>query len=88
MITVGRLCTKISGRDAGKKAVVLLIIDNNYALIDGETRRKKCNITHLEPMQQMLDIQENASHEQVKEAFRNIGITLKDKRKSAKPSDL
>ena len=35
MLEVGRLCIKLAGRDAGKKAVVVENIDSNFVLIDG-----------------------------------------------------
>ena len=41
MIDVGRVCVKIAGRDAGKKAVVVEKIDSNFVLIDGQTRRRR-----------------------------------------------
>jgi len=48
MIEVGRLCYKIAGREAGKPCIIIDIIDDNYVLIDGLVRRKRCNINHLE----------------------------------------
>ena len=50
MFEIGRLCVKIAGRDAGLKCLVVEVIDDNYVLIDGQTRRRKCNIKHLEPV--------------------------------------
>ena len=50
MLTVGRLCIKIAGRDAGKQCVIVDVLDHNKVLIDGLTRRRPCNILHLEPM--------------------------------------
>jgi large subunit ribosomal protein L14e len=32
---VGRICVKLSGREAGKKCVVLDIVDKNFALVTG-----------------------------------------------------
>jgi large subunit ribosomal protein L14e len=73
MIDIGRLCVKIAGRDAGLKCVVVDIIDDNFVLIDGETRRRKCNILHIEPLDKVLDIKKGASHEQVAKAFETAG---------------
>jgi large subunit ribosomal protein L14e len=73
MIEIGRLCVKIAGRDAGLKCVVVDIIDDNFVLIDGETRRRKCNILHIEPLDKVLDIKKGASHEQVAKAFEAAG---------------
>jgi len=81
MITTGRVCVKTRGRDSGKKAVVVSILDKNNVLIDGEVRRKKCSIAHLEPISKTLNIKENASREEVKEAFKSeLGMELEDKK--------
>lgn len=84
MIEVGRLCVKIAGRDARMKCVVVDIIDKSYVLIDGETRRKKCNAAHLEPTQQVLKIERNASHEEVVSALKEIGIAITEKKPKSK----
>lgn len=88
MIEVGRICVKIAGRDAGKKAVVTDVLDKNYVMIDGEVRRKKCNIMHLEPLKETVKIKKGASAEEVKKALKEIGIEListKPKSKTEKP---
>ena len=84
MIEVGRLCVKIAGRDARKKCVVIDVIDKNFVMIDGQTRRKRCNIKHLIPLQKKIDIPKNASHEEVVSAFKKLGIEIKEKVKEKK----
>jgi len=81
MFRVGRVCVKIAGRDAGKKCVILKHLEGKYYLIDGETRRRKCNTLHLEPLDEVLDIKENASHEEVMNA---LGLTPKENKKRNK----
>lgn len=88
MIEVGRLVTKIAGRDAGCRAVIIDILDDKFVLIDGETRRRKCNILHIEPLNQVIKIEKNASHEEVAKAMKEIGIEArqtKPKLKTEKP---
>ena len=88
MFEIGRLCVKIAGRDAGKKCVVIDVLKENYVLIDGLTRRRKCNITHLEPLKEKIDLKKNASAEDVKKAFKKLGMEIiakKPKKSSAKP---
>ena len=80
MIEIGRICVKIAGRDSGKKCVIVEILDDRYALIDGETRRRKCNVFHLEPLDQKIEIAESASHEDVISAFKEIGIEIAEKK--------
>jgi len=85
MLTIGRLCMKTCGRDAGKKCVIVDILDNNLVLIDGATRRRKCNILHLEPLTQELDIKKGASHEEVVKVFKELKLEFwESKPKEAK----
>ncbi|MBW2976684.1 50S ribosomal protein L14e [Candidatus Woesearchaeota archaeon] len=88
MIEIGRLCIKTAGRDAGLKCVVVDILDNRFVLIDGETRRRKCNILHLEPLEQTVKIKKKCSHEEVSKALKAIGIIAREtkpKQKTEKP---
>lgn len=66
---------KIAGRDAGKKCVVIEINDN-MALVDGQTRRRKCNLKHLEPLNEVLKIKKGASTTEVIEAFKTLKIDI------------
>lgn len=88
MIQIGRICVKIAGRDAGKKCVILDILDDNYVLIDGETRRRKCNIMHLEPLSENVEVNKNAPHNDVAKAFEKLGLKAREtkpKEKKEKP---
>lgn len=80
MIEVGRLCVKIAGRDAGKKCVVVDLIDDNYVMIDGETRRRKCNVKHLEPLKEVIKIKKGADRAVVASEFKRLGIELAEKK--------
>lgn len=74
MMEVGRICMKIAGRDANNMCVVVELLDNNYVLIDGETRRKKCNIKHLEPTKKVIKLKSGASRSEVKKSFQDLGL--------------
>ncbi len=76
MFEVGRQCIKIAGRDAGKRCVIIDVLDNNFVLIDGETRRRKCNVKHLEPLNNVVKIRKSASHENVAEEFNKLGFGI------------
>ncbi|MBS3143735.1 50S ribosomal protein L14e [Candidatus Woesearchaeota archaeon] len=73
---MGQLCVKIAGRESGKKCVIVDRIDSNYVLIDGNVRRKKCNITHLEILNQKLDVKKGASTSEVHKAMEKAGIKV------------
>ncbi|MEA1905171.1 MAG: 50S ribosomal protein L14e, partial [Candidatus Hadarchaeota archaeon] len=67
---VGQVCVKLAGREAGKKCVVVDVVDENYVLVSGpEVKRRRCNIGHLEPLEQKLEVKKGASDEDVKRAL-------------------
>ena len=74
MIEIGRLCVKIAGRDAGKKGVIIDVLDDRYVLLDGEVRRRRCNILHLEPLSQAVKLEKDATHGDVIRAMKDLGI--------------
>ena len=84
MIEIGRLCVKIAGRDAGLKCIVVDILKDKFVLIDGETRRRKCNILHLEPLKNVIKISKNASHEEVEKEFEKLGLKARKSKPKAK----
>ena len=94
MIEIGRLCVKIAGRDAGKSCVIVEVVDDNFVVVDGQVKRKRCNIDHLEPLQHKLPIASGASHEAVVDALKAVGIDViveekrirKPKASKAKPA--
>lgn len=56
-IEVGRICMKISGREAGEKCVIVEIIDDKFVEIVGSAvKNRRCNIKHLEPLEQVMEI--------------------------------
>jgi large subunit ribosomal protein L14e len=81
MIEIGRLIVKLAGRDAGQKGVIVEILDNNYVLIDGQVRRRKCNILHIEPLNKKIKINDKATHEEVIKALKEEKIEIKEKKK-------
>ena len=89
MYQIGRLCVKIAGRDARKKCLVIEILDDNFVMIDGQTRRKKCNVKHLEPLDKILKIKKSASHKEVVDALKEekiIVVDPKTKPKTQRPT--
>ncbi len=83
---IGRLCMKTTGRDAGKTCVVIDSIDAHFVMIDGETRRRKCNVMHLVPMPQTVNVKKGASHDEVAKALKAVGVeTRMTKPKKAAP---
>lgn len=91
MYEIGRLCVKIAGRDASKKCLIVDVLDSVFVLVDGQTRRRKCNILHIEPLDRVIKIKKGASHSDVVEALKKEGIEVvetKPKEKKEKPKRL
>jgi large subunit ribosomal protein L14e len=85
-IEVGRICIKTYGREAGKKCVIVDVIDKNFVLITGpkginKVKRRKANVNHLEPTQEKLEIKRDAADEEIVEALKSAG-KLEDMAKS------
>ena len=69
-IEVGRICVKLSGRETGRKCVIVDVIDKNFVLISGPqkitgVRRRRTNVKHLEPTTETLEIRKGASDDDV-----------------------
>lgn len=91
MIEIGRICLKLAGRDAGRECIIVNVLDDKYVLIDGNVRRRKCNILHLEPTSKKIEIKKGASHEDVKKEFSKLKIPVwetKPKEKGEKPKKI
>ncbi|MFA5365279.1 MAG: 50S ribosomal protein L14e [Candidatus Bathyarchaeia archaeon] len=89
-IEIGRICVKVAGRETGKKCVVVDLIDKTFILITGpkavtDVKRRRTNITHVEPTQDLVEIKRGANDEEITEALKNAGL-LEGMCKSAKPS--
>jgi len=56
-IEVGRICVKTAGREAGEKCVIVEVIDDKFVEVIGTSvKNRKCNIKHLEPLEQAIEI--------------------------------
>lgn len=67
---IGRVCVKTSGRDAGKRCVIVDLMDKNFALVTGPKqvsgiRRRRVNVNHLTPLEEKIAIEKGATDEQV-----------------------
>jgi len=70
VMNVGRVCTKLTGREAGEVCVIVDVLDKTYVMVTGPgVRRRRCNIDHLEPHKTVLPIKKGASDEDVAQAL-------------------
>ena len=77
-IEVGRVCVKVSGREAGRKCIILDVMDKSFLLVTGPKKvtgikRRRVNVNHIEPLQDKLDIKRGASDDEVADALKAAG---------------
>jgi large subunit ribosomal protein L14e len=73
-VDIGRVCVKLLGREAGKKCIVVDIVDKNFVLITGPkqlngVKRRRVNISHIEPTERRADIKRGESDEELMKAL-------------------
>jgi len=65
-IDVGRVCMKTQGREKGNKCVIIDVIDRNFVVVTGpEVKRRRVNMDHLMALDEIVEIQRNATDEEV-----------------------
>jgi len=89
-IEVGRVCVKLLGREAGKKCVVVDVVDKNFVLVTGPksvtgVRRRRTNVDHLEPTTEQVELKKGAPDDDVEKALTK-GKKTKFMKESALPA--
>jgi large subunit ribosomal protein L14e len=79
-IEVGKICVKVTGREAGRKCVIVDVIDKNFVLVTGPkevtgVKRRRVNVDHIEPTKDGIDIAKGANDEDVAKALEAAGKT-------------
>ncbi len=79
VIEVGRVCVKLMGREAGRKCVIVDIVDDNFVVVTGPksltgVKRRKANVRHLEVLDRKVEIKKGASDEEVLKAIEAAGL--------------
>lgn len=90
-IEVGRVCVKLNGREAGRKCVIVDVIDKNFVLVTGPkkvngVRRRRTNVKHVEPTSETIEIKKGATDEDVlkvadkskKTSYLKEAVTIKE----------
>jgi large subunit ribosomal protein L14e len=77
-IEVGRICVKVSGREAGRKCVIVDVVDKSFVLITGPKkvtgiRRRRANVNHVEPLRDSVEIKRGASDDEIEEVLKASG---------------
>ena len=82
MIEPGRIVLKIAGREAGKYAVIVENVNDNFVLITGPksvtgVKRRKCNIDHIEPTEHKFEINSKSDDAFIENLWKNSGLIEK-----------
>ena len=78
-IEIGSLYIKTSGREKGKRCVIVDLMDKNFVLVTGPpkitgVKRRRCNIEHLEATQYTVKISAAASENDVIKGYEKVGL--------------
>jgi len=83
-LEIGQVCVKTAGKEAGSVCVIVEKLDENFVLIDGQVKRRKCNVLHLKTLDKKLEIKKNESSETIKRELKALGFEIKEGRKKEK----
>jgi large subunit ribosomal protein L14e len=77
-IEIGRICKKQSGRENGKKCVVIDVMDKSFVLVTGPkkvtgVKRRRVNINHVSPLEDKIEVKRGASDEEVTQSLEAAG---------------
>jgi len=77
-IEVGRVCVKVAGREAGKRCVIVDVMDKSFVVVTGPkkvtgVKRRRVNINHVAPTEDVLPIKRGASDDEVAQMIQADG---------------
>lgn len=83
-IEVGRVCVKIVGREAGRRCVVVDVVDKNFVVVTGPVKvtgvkRRRVNVGHIEPTEMKVKIGKGDGDNEIVEALKATGLLDKMK---------
>ena len=73
---IGQLCYKLAGRESKKPCVVVDVVDDNFVIIDGQVKRRRCNVRHLEPTSKILDVKKGDSKDKIMSLLEKEGFKI------------
>jgi large subunit ribosomal protein L14e len=70
----------MQGREAGKRCVIVEVIDESFVLVTGPkavsgVKRRRANVKHLQPLEELLQISKGASEEEIIDLLDETGKT-------------
>ena len=73
-VEIGRVCLKTAGREAGRKCVIVDLMDRDFVLVTGPptltgVKRRRSNLKHLELTEHKIDVDRGCEDETVLKAI-------------------
>ena len=78
VIEVSRVCVKVAGREAGRKCVIVDVMDKSFVVVTGPkkvsgVKRRRVNINHVAPTEDVIQVKRGASDEEVTQTLEAAG---------------
>lgn len=84
LMDIGRVCYKIAGRESGKLCVIVDTKTKNNVMVDGNVKRRLCNVSHLEPTDHVLKIKKGISTAELKELMKKEKFEVESRKEKTK----
>jgi len=73
-IDIGKICVKLVGREAGKKCVIIDVVDKNFVLVTGPqqlngVKRRRVNVNHIQVTERRVNIKRGETDEELIKAL-------------------
>ena len=78
-IEIGRVCAKTAGREAGRRCVIIDLVDRNSVLVTGPSsltgvKRRRANLKHLELTEFKIEIDRGSEDKEVLKAIKDSNL--------------
>lgn len=67
---------KIAGRDAGRIGIVTEDLGKGFFMVDGDTRKKKVNVKHVEFLGKEVKVGKGSTSEDLRKEINNLGFKV------------
>jgi ribosomal protein L14E/L6E/L27E len=75
LIDVGRVCRITRGRNAFDYCIVMETGEGNNVVVEGlESKRRKINLSHIEPTPTVIQIKKSATREEILKKLKDAGF--------------
>ena len=74
-IEIGSLYVKTTGREKGKRCIIVDLMDKNFVLVTGPpqitgVKRRRVNLKHLSPTEEKIDIKKGATDKEIEQVLK------------------